>query len=140
MSLNQGLTDVEIKLFTGISQRTMKQLQKIFRETAEVARVPVCAGRPRLNESAWAITGSTLVRVDNLLITRISAGDIVNVVLLSSSSESSPEDVSGTRSGGRETVVSERVFEGKVERARRDSAVMIEAVSIMIHEDAARHE
>lgn len=66
-------------------------------------------------------------------MTLISAGDIVNGLVTSSSSESSSDDVSGMRSGGVrfETVVSERVFVGKDESARLASAVMRDAGSIM---------
>jgi hypothetical protein len=65
-------------------------------------------------------------------MTRISAGDIVNDPS-PSSSESSSEDVSGTRSGGfrYETVVSERVFDGRDDCPRRAATVMTDEGSIM---------
>lgn len=77
------------------------------------------------------MTGRTFTRAESLRMTRISPGDIVNNPS-SSSSESSTEDVSGTRSGGErlETVVSERVLLGKVDNARRSAVVTMDAGSI----------
>lgn len=65
-------------------------------------------------------------------MTRISARDIVKGPS-SSSWDSSAEDVSGTRSGGRiEIVVSERVVcTGMVNMSPRSAAVIIEEGSII---------
>lgn len=78
------------------------------------------------------MTGSILERADNRRITRISAGDIDSGASFSSS-ESSPDDVSGTKSGGvrYDTVVSERVFVGSDESARRAAGVMMDVGSII---------
>lgn len=47
MSLQHGIPDLQIKKFTGISVRSLKRLRQTYRETGEVVRVPVSAGRPR---------------------------------------------------------------------------------------------
>ena len=46
MSL-QGLSDLEIHQFTGISVRTVKRLWSTYREIGDVSRKPIVAGRPR---------------------------------------------------------------------------------------------
>ena len=87
-----------------------------------------------VNESDREMTGRTLTRAESLLITRISVGDmVISFESSSSSSDSSSEEVSETRSGGErlETVVSDRVFVGMVENARRDSTVIMDEGSIM---------
>ena len=45
--LNHKLPDSQVKEYTGISERSLKRLRQTFKETGEVVRVPVCAGRPR---------------------------------------------------------------------------------------------
>ena len=74
----------------------------------------VAANFESVNESARAMTGRTLDLLDIRRITLISAGDIVRDS--SSSSDSSPEDVSGINSGGwiLDIVTSERVLIGDV--------------------------
>lgn len=85
-----------------------------------------------MSESAWAITGKTLQRADSRRRTLISAGDIVRGAS-DSSSESSVDELSGTRSGGVwcDKVLSERVRAGKEDKAARVATVMTEAGSIM---------
>ncbi|KAI0089834.1 hypothetical protein BDY19DRAFT_859033, partial [Irpex rosettiformis] len=54
MSLEQGLPDKTIQEYTKISIRSLKRLRKTYRDTAEVVRVPVCDGRPRILQSGDA--------------------------------------------------------------------------------------
>ncbi|KIL67439.1 hypothetical protein M378DRAFT_42894, partial [Amanita muscaria Koide BX008] len=55
MSLNEGVSDRFICRYTGISQRAMKRLRKTYRETGEVVRMPLDAGRPRIIDSLDAM-------------------------------------------------------------------------------------
>jgi hypothetical protein len=54
MSLNEGVTDRDIRRFTGISQRAMKRLRKTYRKTGEVVNIPVTDSCPRLLDSLGA--------------------------------------------------------------------------------------
>jgi hypothetical protein len=47
MSL-QGLSDPDIRDFTGISERSMKRVRSTFRDTGQVSRVPLATGRCRM--------------------------------------------------------------------------------------------
>jgi transposase len=46
MSL-QGLRDLDIHEYTGISVRSLKRLRRTHRQTGEVSRKPIAPGRPR---------------------------------------------------------------------------------------------
>ncbi|KAG1796096.1 hypothetical protein EV424DRAFT_1334281 [Suillus variegatus] len=46
-----GIQDPIIRRYTGISERSLRYIQKTFRETGKVMRTPVCAGRPRVLDS-----------------------------------------------------------------------------------------
>ena len=48
MSLNEKVSDRNIRRYTGISERAMKRLRKTFRETGETVRKPAFPGRPRI--------------------------------------------------------------------------------------------
>ena len=48
MSLNEGVSDKDIRRYTGISRRAMRRLRETYRETGEVVRTPLDDGRPRL--------------------------------------------------------------------------------------------
>lgn len=47
MSL-QGLSDIDIRDFTGISERSLKRVRSTFRDIGQVSRVPVSTGRYRM--------------------------------------------------------------------------------------------
>lgn len=47
MSL-QGLSDHDIRDFTGISERSLKRVRSTFRDTGQVSRVPLATGRNRM--------------------------------------------------------------------------------------------
>lgn len=51
MSLNEDVSDKDIRCYVGISQRAMRRLRQTYRETGEVVRTPLDAGRPRLMDS-----------------------------------------------------------------------------------------
>ena len=51
MSLNENVSDENIRRYTGISNRAVKRLRQTFRETGESVRKPVCSGRPRVLDS-----------------------------------------------------------------------------------------
>ncbi|OAX39935.1 hypothetical protein K503DRAFT_39942 [Rhizopogon vinicolor AM-OR11-026] len=46
-----NVKDRTIHRYTGISERSMRYIRKTFRETGEIVRTPVCAGRPRILDS-----------------------------------------------------------------------------------------
>jgi hypothetical protein len=46
-----NMKDQMIRHYTGISERSMRYIRKTYRETGEVVRTPVCAGRPRILDS-----------------------------------------------------------------------------------------
>jgi hypothetical protein len=46
-----NVKDTMIRRYTGISERSMRHIQKTYLETSEVVRTPVCAGRPRTLDS-----------------------------------------------------------------------------------------
>ncbi|KAG1843223.1 hypothetical protein C8R48DRAFT_550406, partial [Suillus tomentosus] len=46
-----NVKDPTIRRYTGISERSLRYLRKVYRETGEVVRTPVCAGRPRILDS-----------------------------------------------------------------------------------------
>ena len=48
MSLNEKVSDRNIRRYTGISERAMKRLRKTFRETGETVRKPAFPGRPHI--------------------------------------------------------------------------------------------
>ncbi|KAG1750313.1 hypothetical protein EDD22DRAFT_751727, partial [Suillus occidentalis] len=43
-----NIQDPMIRCYTDISERSLRYMRKTFRETGEVVRTPVCAGRPRI--------------------------------------------------------------------------------------------
>ena len=47
----KNVSDKKIRRYTGISEGSLRYLQKTYRETGEVVRVPVCPGRPRTLDS-----------------------------------------------------------------------------------------
>ncbi|KAI0751724.1 hypothetical protein C8Q80DRAFT_1097873 [Daedaleopsis nitida] len=47
LSLHHRMPDKAIKSITGISMQTLKRLRQTYRQTGDVVRIPVIAGRPR---------------------------------------------------------------------------------------------
>ena len=47
----ENVSDKKICHYTGISERSLLYLQKTYRDTGEVVRVPVCPGQPRTLDS-----------------------------------------------------------------------------------------
>lgn len=58
-----GIRDPMICRYTGISERSLRYIRKTFRETGEVVRTPVCAGRPRVLDSLDANVSYCLILV-----------------------------------------------------------------------------
>ncbi|KAG1811051.1 hypothetical protein EV424DRAFT_1286367, partial [Suillus variegatus] len=46
-----NVKDPTIRRYTGISERSLRYLRKVYRETGEIVRTPVCVGRPRILDS-----------------------------------------------------------------------------------------
>ncbi|KAG2369640.1 hypothetical protein BDR07DRAFT_1388022 [Suillus spraguei] len=49
-----NVKDPTICRYTGTSERSLRYFRKAYRETGEVMRTPVCAGRPRILDSLGA--------------------------------------------------------------------------------------
>ncbi|KAG2363955.1 hypothetical protein BDR07DRAFT_1402898 [Suillus spraguei] len=45
----RNVKDPTIRRYTGTSERSLRYFRKTYRETGEVIRIPVCAGRPRIS-------------------------------------------------------------------------------------------
>jgi hypothetical protein len=68
MSALLDVKDRIIGRYTGISERSMRCIRKIFWETpGEVVRTPVCAGRPRILDSLDANVSYRLFSVSRLI-------------------------------------------------------------------------
>lgn len=42
-----GLSTQDVSRLTEVSDRTVRRIRKLYRDTGDVARTPLCAGRPR---------------------------------------------------------------------------------------------
>ncbi|KAG1859728.1 hypothetical protein F4604DRAFT_1588976, partial [Suillus subluteus] len=61
-----------IRRYTGISEWSLRYLQKVYRETGEVVRTPVCAGRPRILDSLDAnFLEACIERQPDILLTEM---------------------------------------------------------------------
>lgn len=65
LSQEQGLPDRLIKEYTGTSTRSLERIHKTYRDTGEVVRIPVCAGRPRSLDSLDATVSGFADRVSH---------------------------------------------------------------------------
>ncbi|OAX30911.1 hypothetical protein K503DRAFT_667529, partial [Rhizopogon vinicolor AM-OR11-026] len=67
-----NVKDRTISRYTGISERSMRYIRKTFRETGEVVRTPICAGRPRILDSLDAnFLESCIERQPDILLTEM---------------------------------------------------------------------
>jgi hypothetical protein len=58
-----NIQDPMICRYTGISERSLRYMRKTFRETGEVVRTLVCAGRPRILDTLDANVSYCLILV-----------------------------------------------------------------------------
>ncbi|KAG1882070.1 hypothetical protein F4604DRAFT_1577577 [Suillus subluteus] len=67
-----NVKDPTIRRYTGISERSLRYLRKAYRETGEVVRTPVCAGRPRILDSLDAnFLEACIKRQPDILLTEM---------------------------------------------------------------------
>jgi hypothetical protein len=59
-----GLSDPDIRQYTGISERATRRIRKLYNEIGEVVQVPICPGRPRLLDSLHANVSLTIFLTD----------------------------------------------------------------------------